>query len=84
MLLKIWAWQSFGGLCEQLAKVFSVKTYFPPICKRFLTQKFPAIQYMYIIGVRGKSGVASWRYLAISDEDLASYSVLLAQAHPMK
>ena len=39
---------------------------------------------MYMIGARGKSGVASWRYLAISDEDLASYSMLLAQACPMK
>ena len=34
---------SFGDTREQSAKVFSANIYFPPICKRFILQKFPTI-----------------------------------------
>ena len=34
---------SFGGTSEQSAKVCSANIYFPPICERFILQKFPVI-----------------------------------------
>ena len=41
---------SFGGTSEQSTKVFSANIYFPPICERFILQKFPVIQYLITSG----------------------------------
>ena len=53
------------GTSEQSVKVFSTKSYFSPICKSFLPQKFPAIQQLMIMkGQEGRNAQSEGHTLA--------------------
>ena len=61
---------SFGGTSEQSTKVCSANIYFPPICERFILQKFPVIQYLITSGRQWAGSVCS----AVSCKTLLPYN----------